>query len=131
MSIVESSIGRVRVVNKGPGSTVTASTDEVVIHADRTNPILGNRHYLANKMDPFARRRVIEAHQKDLEADLMASGPISAALEAIAARVAAGENVALACWCAPARCHAENYIQPILKMVERQRLAATTAAPKP
>lgn len=109
--------GTLRVVNKGAGSTVRAEPGETVVDADRANPVLGNRHVLRNKMDPFARRAVIEAHQKDLEADLAREGPIFQELQGIATRVAAGENIALACWCAPSRCHAENYIPVIQRMV--------------
>jgi hypothetical protein len=35
------------------------------------------------------------------------SGPMSQAIKGLAARVGAGERMALRCWCAPKPCHAE------------------------
>ena len=113
-------IGRIRVVSKRKGGT-PAAAHETVVHADRTNPVLGNRHILHNHMDPEERSRVIAAHGRDLDADLARHGPVSQALHRLAVRVALGENIALACWCAPRPCHADRYVQIIAERAEQIR----------
>lgn len=105
-------IGKARVVSKRSGGT-PAVRGETIITVDRTNRVLGNRHVMRNLDDPTERARVIAAHRADLEADLAAGGPISKELHRIVVRVAMGENVALACWCAPCACHADSYAEVI------------------
>lgn len=104
--------GKARVVSKRSGGT-PALPGETVISVDRTNRVLGNRHVMRNLDDPAERARVIAAHRADLEADLAASGPISKELHRLVVRAAMGENIALACWCAPCACHADSYAEII------------------
>lgn len=107
-------IGYARVVSKRSGGT-PAEPHETVVTVDRTNRTLGNRHVMRDHADPAERARVIAAHRADLEADLAADGPISKELHRLAVRVALGENIALACWCAPCACHADSYAEIINK----------------
>lgn len=103
-----SNTGSIRVVSKRAGG-MTALPHEALISADRAHPLLGNKHILRNHRDPLERAQVIAAHGRDLDADLAAHGPIDRLLSEIAARVRAGEHIALACWCAPRPCHADRY----------------------
>ncbi|ABM97060.1 DUF4326 domain-containing protein [Methylibium petroleiphilum] len=98
--------GDVRVVSKRKGGTAP-EPGEVVIDIDRTNPVLGNRHVLRDHRDAAGRQAVIEAFERDLEADLAAGGPMHAEIVRLATRVLAGERLALRCWCAPDRCHGD------------------------
>lgn len=98
--------GSVRVVSQRKGGVV-AVIGEVVVDVDRSHPVLGNRHVLHNHNDALERARVIDAYGADLAADLMARGPMSCEIEVLGARVARGERLALRCWCAPRKCHAD------------------------
>lgn len=109
--------GSVRVVSKRRGGTAP-DPGETVIDIDRTNPILGNRHILKNPNDEAERTRVIDAHGRDLDHDLAQNGPMAASLIALARRVAAGEQIALRCWCAPKRCHGDRQKYEIERMAE-------------
>ena len=80
---------------------------ETVVRVDRENPVLGNPYTLHNQNDPDDRDRVIAAYVIDSEADWLRNGPRRRAIDALAARVAAGERVALACWCKPRACHGD------------------------
>lgn len=104
--------GTVRVTSKRKGG-YSARPDETVVPADRRSALLGNRHILHNHHDAGERARVIEAHGRDLDADLAADGPISQTLTALARRVVRGEHIALECWCAPRPCHADRYARII------------------
>lgn len=103
-------LGKARVTSKRKGG-IPAAPHETIIHADRTNRILGNRHILHNHRDPEERARVIAAHGRDLDADLAVGGPISRELHRLAVQVALGKNIAFACWCAPRPCHADRYAE--------------------
>lgn len=98
--------GSVRVVSKRRGGTLPVE-GETVVDVDRTHPVLGNRHVLHNHNDAVERARVIDAYAADLAADLMSRGPMSREIDELGRRVAGGERLALRCWCAPRRCHAD------------------------
>ncbi len=117
-------IGSIRTVSKRYSGT-QPEPGETIIHIDRSNPVLGNRHHMRGS-SLAERERVIAAHAADIESDALVGGPISQALNEIAARVSNGENIALACWCAPAACHGDNYVHIIV-----ERAPVATAAPKP
>lgn len=87
---------------------------EAVIRVDRADPVLGNPHVLRNPNDPAQRDRVIAAYIADSEADWLAGGPRRQAIEALAARVACGERLALACWCKPRACHGDWIAQKVM-----------------
>ena len=86
---------------------------EVVIRVDRANPVLGNKHVLHNQHDPKERDQVIRAYVEDAERDLRRDGPISRAIGNMAARVAGGDRLVLACWCKPRACHADWIAQQV------------------
>lgn len=101
------SAGSVRVVSKRKGG-LAAVAGEVVIDVDRTNPILGNRFVLRDHRDDDERAQVIAAYERELDADIASRGPKSMELDRLAATVRGGARLALRCWCAPRRCHADR-----------------------
>ena len=82
---------------------------ELVIVADRSDPVLGNRHVLRDPNNPSLRARVLELHRQDEEHDWERNGPITRRLREIAEVVRNGQPVAFDCWCAPLACHCERY----------------------
>ena len=100
--------GSIQVVSKRAGG-VKPSRNQFVISADRTNPVLGNPFHLRDWRDPVARQVVIDRYRNEVFFFYdSAKWEIYTALEAIKARVRAGEHIALACWCAPLPCHADH-----------------------
>jgi DNA helicase-2/ATP-dependent DNA helicase PcrA len=116
--------GGVRVVSKRKGG-VTESAGETVVDVDRSNPVLGNRHYLNNHLDADERARVIAAYDVDFQKDLAARGPMFAAVRDLAVRVAAGERLALRCWCAPFECHGDLVAAKVVEFARDPALLAT------
>lgn len=116
--------GSVRVVSKRKGG-VQAAPGETVIDGDRNDPVFGNRHILKNHLDDDERARVIHQHLvEDFEPDVIAGGPIYRKMISLAERVAAGERLAISCWCAPAPCHCDNYASGISKLARGEDLQA-------
>lgn len=108
--------GEIRVVSKRNGGTRPAP-GETVIDGDRKHPVFGNRHYLNDWKNPAERERVIAKHlQEDFEPDVLASGPIYQAMQALATRLRQGENLAIACWCAPLKCHCDHIVDGTRKL---------------
>lgn len=122
--------GSIRVTNKRYGIGPKPDDAETILSIDRTNPILGNRHHLRNVNDLVERDKVIAKHKRDLDADLASNGPMSRELEKIAARVAAGEEICLDCWCAPRACHGDSYAAHINALVAKLRTAQNLPAPE-
>lgn len=112
--------GHVRVTNmrSSAGLDNAPQAGETVYRVDRANPVLGNRHFLFNRFDSEERRRVIAAYGHDLERDLARSGPMSAEIARLADRVRAGEQICLACWCAPAPCHGDLIAKAVREQLE-------------
>lgn len=103
--------GTIRIGSKRANSAGKPRPGESVIHVDRTNPVLGNRHVLRNHLDSVERAKVIAAYEQDLLADEAepGGGPMTKAIARIADRVVSGERVVLLCWCHPEhRCHAQH-----------------------
>lgn len=100
-----SAAGAVRVIHVSASAEDTRG--ETIVRIDRTNPILGNQHVLHSKLDDQARAEVIAAYREDLEADIRSGGPMLAALMQIVRTMLAGQDVALACHCAPLPCHGD------------------------
>jgi Domain of unknown function (DUF4326) len=99
-------MSQVRITSKRKGG-IDSDPSETIVDVDRVHPILGNRHILKDHRDDVERAQVIDRYRQDLEADWARSGPMSQAIKGLAARVGAGERMALRCWCAPKPCHAE------------------------
>lgn len=108
--------GTIRVVSKR-ATGIKASPHETIIDIDRSNPLLGNRHYLSDVNDTQQRARVVALHAHDVEVDELRNGPISALLKDHAKRVISGEQIAYRCWCAPWQCHGDNYIAKVKALV--------------
>lgn len=116
--------GYVRVINQRADMMPDAQPepDEVVLKVDRSNPVLGNRHILKNKLNHVERTRVIAAYRRDLERDIEKDGPMSREIEAIATRVVQGEKICMACWCAPMDCHGDVIAEKVNQAVARRRM---------
>lgn len=112
--------GTIRLGSKRARSAGKPTNDELVISVDRANPILGNRHYLRDHLDSKERERVVAAYERDLIADEKAHGPMTRAIEDIAATVLAGENVICMCWCYPEfrPCHGEHIVRRVERIVK-------------
>lgn len=98
----------VRVVSKRRGGT-TAHANEVVVNIARPS-VLGNPFFMR---DESQREDVINKYREWLRYQFGKRTPARAAVEALAARVKAGEHIALQCWCAPCACHGDVIIEAI------------------
>lgn len=107
--------GHIRVVSKRKGGIVPRS-DEFVVNVDRSHPVLGNRHILNNHLDDDERDQVIDAYEVDLRKDMTVKGPMFRALLELSVQVSNGKHLALCCWCAPRKCHAELLAVEIAEM---------------
>lgn len=108
-------MGSIRVVSKRKGGVMPIA-GETIVDVDRAHPVLGNRHILVDHRDDAERTRVIAANAEDFRQDAARQGPMFQALTALATRVAAGERIALRCWCAPDCCHADGYAATIAEI---------------
>lgn len=113
-------IGYVRVVNvrKDMAPDSQPEPGEVIYPVGRSNPVLGNVHFLRNKFDRAEREKVIRANTQDTNEDLARHGARYQELWALAQRVVAGEKICLQCHCKPLPCHSDYYAEVIMKMVE-------------
>jgi hypothetical protein len=118
-------IGSVRVVSKrADKAAIKADPDEDVIRCHRGSgriyPIFGN--YAAEGWTP--RAEAIEAYRKMFEKDVAQQGSLHRECVKIAKRVMDGERIALECWCAPLRCHADiicAHIKSIINEAETKK----------
>lgn len=121
---VSGTAGSIRIGNKRAGAREKPKADEIVIDADRNNPVLGNRHILKNHLDDTERHQVIEAYRKDYEADWNRAGPMRKATEELADMVREGKKVILMCWCSGAPlnkpCHADIIKDRVAELVENR-----------
>lgn len=90
---------------------------------DRANPVLGNPYHLNRRGDANERERVLRLHRAYVMADLATEGHVSKELAQMAHRVAAGETIALQCWCSPLPCHADLYAQIINERAQALKAA--------
>ena len=107
----------VRVVNMR--KKVALEPGEVPVSVDRTHPDLGNPFVLRNPRDRAERDRVCDQFERMADNDMRIRGPIYRAVRELAGRVRAGERLALRCWCAPDRCHADWIAARVLEEVAR------------
>ena len=118
----------VRIVSKRAGC-VRPQPGEKVLPVDRRNPVLGNKSVLENHHDAAARERVIAEFGERLTRDLAVQGPMSREIDVLAKLVAAGQALALECWCAEPKpdsrpCHAE-----LIRTVIADRLGRSMLPP--
>lgn len=109
-------IGTVKVVSKRWTGTQPDKGD-LVVYVDRTNRLLGNPYPMLDK-SLSERDRVIKENNERVDLDLAVGGPISIELSRLAQLAREGENLALACWCAPCQCHADRYKREIEKLLQ-------------
>lgn len=116
--------GSVRVFNvrKDVDEDGQPEPGETVVMVDRTHKVLGNPFILKNRFDVQARQAVIAAYAAQLAADEAVGGPMSQALDALADRLRAGEDLCLGCHCKPSACHGD-----VLAQALRARLALAPA----
>lgn len=98
----------VRVVSKRAGGDKPVA-GEVVVNIARPS-ILGNPFHMAHEGQ---RKQVIDQYREWLRDQFKRRTPVRAEVERIAARVKAGEHIALQCWCAPCACHGDVIIEAI------------------
>ena len=91
-----------------------------MVPVDRTNRDLGNPYVLRDKKSKEQRNVVCDQFERMAEHDMKHGGPIYRAVAALAGRVAAGERIALQCWCKPERCHADWIADRV--RIEAQRI---------
>lgn len=118
--MTELAIGYARVVNIRVDMAPDSQPEEgeVVIPVDRRHAVLGNRHFLWNKLDPVERAKVLALYEQDLDQDFSVKGPMYLAIRELAVRVINGERLALQCNCRPLPCHADIIVARINQMVE-------------
>ena len=81
--------------------------DEVLIKVDRSNKILGNPFYMKSEKD---RDKVCNQYQEWFDKQIeMKNEEVLNELRRIY-KIAKNHKVALGCWCAPRRCHAETIL---------------------
>jgi hypothetical protein len=98
----------VRVVSKRAGGTKPVA-GEVVINIARPS-ILGNPFHMAHESQ---RDTVIQQYHNWLGSHYHADDAVWAEVKQLAARVKAGESLALQCWCAPCACHGDVLVKAI------------------
>lgn len=98
----------VRVISKRAGGT-KAVKGEVVVNIARPS-ILGNPFYMR---DESQRDVVVQQYHEWLGGHYRADDAVWAEVKKLAARVKAGESLALECWCAPCACHGDVLIKAI------------------
>ena len=109
----DATLGCIRVVSIRKGHPDVVVPGEVVVRCDRKHPVLGNPFVLDDHKDASRRREVIEQFVEAAKADMAIGGPISHEIDALVARVRAGERIALACWCKPLDCHLDWVAQQV------------------
>ncbi|WP_162570993.1 MULTISPECIES: DUF4326 domain-containing protein [unclassified Variovorax] len=96
----------VRIVSKRKGGTPPRD-GELVVAVDRTNAVLGNKAVLKDHLDAAGRDAAIASFERERALDEEREGPMTREIRRLALLVQSGQAVALQCWCAPRRCHAE------------------------
>ena len=82
------------------------------VDVDRKNPHLGNPFVLENANDSVARAKVIADFEAWFPKE-MQKPQVANAIDQLAVRVAAGEKLALMCWCDPKPCHG-HFLQRLI-----------------
>lgn len=112
---------QILVVSRRKDGTPTPASYTVVACDRQSGSPLGNPHTMYAE---WQRDEVCERFDRDFYAALaMREGPLYQAYVELLRRARAGERLALQCWCAPARCHADS----IKRQLERDLAAGTFA----
>jgi hypothetical protein len=118
-------LGSIRLGNKRKNSGTKIEKNEIVIHFDRTNPILGNPHILHNHNDNKERAEVIAKYKIDLDLDFKIQGPKYRECKKIAQGLQEGKNFIGLCWCSPwsptedRDCHGKDIIEKINELANK------------
>lgn len=99
-------IGSVRTINKRHWGT-KSEPGETIVSVDKSNKVLGNFYVKYTPRNLEERYEVIRKFKLDFDVDMKKRGPMYQEVLKLAHRVAAGESLALECWCAPLPCHAD------------------------
>jgi hypothetical protein len=67
------------------------------------------------------RDKCISEHETRLDEQYETNWAIRKELNSLADRVEVGEDIALMCWCAPKRCHGDNIIRKVMKIIDERR----------
>jgi hypothetical protein len=110
--------GSIRLGNKRAGALGKPGPGEIAVDIDRKNRVLGNPFVLQDPTDAAARNDVVERFRAKYVADLKCDGPMSAATQALTARVRKGDRLVCMCWCWPKRCHGNIIIDEIKRRLE-------------
>lgn len=105
----------VRVVSKRAGGTKPV-VGEVVINIARPS-VLGNPFHMHNESQ---RAEVVERYRTWLGDHYYAGTKVWSEVKQLAARVRAGEHLALECWCAPCACHGDVLVKAINWINEKE-----------
>ncbi|WP_186214878.1 DUF4326 domain-containing protein [Burkholderia gladioli] len=89
---------------------------ESTMMVDRSHPILGNRHFLKNRLDHAERAKRLDGYRQDLDRDFERHGPMYRILRDLARRVAAGEDIVFLCWCKPLPCHGDILAEKVYQL---------------
>jgi hypothetical protein len=109
----ESKAGYIRPGNQRKADFTPLLPGEVLVYADRKNPVLGNKHELKNHNDMAERLRVIAAFKEDIDRDFEVKGRMHFACKQLAERVNRNEKILLSCWCFPRPCHVNIIIDKV------------------
>lgn len=93
------------------------SNGEIVVRIDRSNPILGNPHYLHRESD---REMVCQLYDNMFNSRINNDIIFISELERIIKFIEDGNDIVLGCWCVPKRCHGDIILKHILSELERR-----------
>jgi hypothetical protein len=115
----------VLVVSRRSGG-VRAPDGYVIVNCDRST-FLGNPYLMTYEKD---RDRCCQRYERHLRHAMASKGErfrsLREAIQDIVKLVALGRSVALQCWCAPKRCHADSIKKYVLERLNDQNASGNT-----
>jgi len=90
--------------------------DYVRVRVDRTDVLMGNRYRMQLESE---RDTVCDLYERDLARDMESHGPMYNWCRGLALELQSGTNIALMCWCAPKRCHADAIRAAVLNILAK------------
>jgi predicted NAD-dependent protein-ADP-ribosyltransferase YbiA (DUF1768 family) len=112
-----SKAGRIRIVNMH--NYKAKPLEEILIKVDRTT-IIGNPFFMQYEEQ---RDEVCNKYEVYFEKQMKVNPKFKSEVDAIVEHVRRGDNVALGCWCAPKRCHAETIVRYVEDQLSRVPVA--------